>query len=93
MNPNANKEIIKNTQNFLLKSAKLRRLEYEKILTDLNNPTSQESKLFEAYTLAEMQKDEKYYKEHFPKDTLLLESFLEIKSYEPNQINKKSISF
>ena len=73
MNPNANKEIIKNTQNFLLKNAKSRRLEYEKILIDLNNPKSQESKLFEAYTQAEMQKDEKYYKEHFPKDTLLLE--------------------
>ena len=73
VNPNANKEIIKNTQNFLLKNAKSRRLEYEKILTDLNNSTSQESKLFKAYTQAEMQKDEKYYKEHFPKDTLLLE--------------------
>ena len=45
----------------------------KKFLLDLNNPTSQESKLFEAYTQAEMQKDEKYYKEHFPKDTLLLE--------------------
>ncbi|MCH5322514.1 MAG: hypothetical protein J1E31_02895 [Helicobacter sp.] len=40
-----------------------------------------------------MQEDKKYYKEHFPKDTLLLEGFLEIKSYEPNQINKKPISF
>lgn len=69
----ANKEVIENTKELLLKNAKKRRLEYEKILKDLNQTKSKESKLFEAYTLEQMQEDENYYKELFPKDTLLLE--------------------